>query len=339
MNVRKINYKAIETYSHRMATVVAASVYKGSKTRLEGKELITVTSLKQLNLFVLKNILDEWHKETDALKSDFFDYDAPQVKEALKEFMQKLSFNISINQETFMTLFSESCMELFQMILEPEKYFLQYLSKKSKEQLKEEVKYFVWNKSFVEKALNDVSFSPEKVSNYYIDNLKAEIPFASDIEFFEEITRIVPASQSDFVLVKDEDENIKPIVDRIPVIQEREPVEKDHTIKDKFTDKIKSVNTLFSSKEKPTLLDQLNKVKTSDKKFKDCISLNQKYVFIKELFGSDLNVYDSAIEKIDSFDSYETASNYLIDNFASKFSWTGKEEISQELFECLALKY
>lgn len=339
MNVKKINYKAIETYSHRMANVVASSIFKGGKLRLEGKELISITSLRQLNLFVLKNILDEWHKETDALKSDFFDYNAPQVKEALKEFMQKLSFNISINQETFMTLFSESCLELFQMILEPEKYFLQYLSKKSNEQLKEELKYFVWNKSFVEKVLADPNFSPENVTNYYIDNLKAEIPFASDVDFFDQITTILPASQSDFVIIKDEDENIKPVVDRIPILQESEHQDKDHTIKDKFTDKLKSVNTLFSSKEKPTLLDQLHKVKTSNKKFKDCISLNQKYVFIKELFGSDLNAYDSTVEKIDSFESYETASNFLIDNFAGKYSWTGKEEISQELFECLALKY
>lgn len=93
----------------------------------------------------------------------------------------------------------------------------------------------------------------------------------------------------------------------------------------------------------PTVADQLN-VSTVDvasklgyekiSSLRSCIGLNDKYMFVRDLFGGDTEAYEKAIEALDSFGSIEDAMIYIYDNF----DWKASEPAADALCGMLAAK-
>lgn len=392
--MKKINYKAIESFSNRITEAISYNYFLHNE-KATGKDVMTASPVKQFNLFVLKNIFLEWQTETDKYKSDYFDFEHEDVKKALKGFMETVSFHISLNQDAFSALFHDAVLDTFSLVLSPEKYFKNLIKEsKTVEKLKENQRYFVYNKVIVgniisawEKAANiDEVFSQ---LNTIIKDTKET--FEPSL-FMKDVSQIIPTNTADFIL-EDYLEEQKPVevpkeeskvateketekeepystneesVQKTETKQEQAVVEEEKTPEPVIsetlgedpvnTEEVKEEIEEPASLEKPintktfndtfapdtakkTLYDELQHQNKETKKFKNCITLSQKYIFIKELFGGTMDVYDKAVEDVDAFKSYEEASNFLIYNYADKYNWQSKEEQSAELFEALSLKF
>lgn len=72
---------------------------------------------------------------------------------------------------------------------------------------------------------------------------------------------------------------------------------------------------------------------------KAAISLNDKMIFIKELFNGYNLAYSEAIEILNRFDSFEAADNFLIKNYADKNNWAAKQATVDRLYEILNRKF
>lgn len=93
----------------------------------------------------------------------------------------------------------------------------------------------------------------------------------------------------------------------------------------------------------PTVADRLN-VSTVDvasklgyekiSSLRSCIGLNDKYMFVRDLFGGDPEAYEKAIETLDSLGSIEDAMIYIHDNF----DWKASEPAADALCGMLAAK-
>lgn len=72
---------------------------------------------------------------------------------------------------------------------------------------------------------------------------------------------------------------------------------------------------------------------------KAAISLNDKMIFIKELFNGYNLAYSEAVEIINRFDSFEAADNFLQKNYAQKNDWESKQPTVERFYAYLNRKF
>ncbi|MDD4776922.1 MAG: hypothetical protein PHV53_01405 [Fermentimonas sp.] len=72
-------------------------------------------------------------------------------------------------------------------------------------------------------------------------------------------------------------------------------------------------NTEFENKVRKSLADTI-KTPPALVDLKRGISLNDRFIFQRELFGNDRNLMNSTIEKLNKFESYEEAEEYVREN-------------------------
>ena len=102
-----------------------------------------------------------------------------------------------------------------------------------------------------------------------------------------------------------------------------------------------SVNAKYasSSEKAESLAEKLTKTKIKD--LKEGIALNQKFLFMNDLFGGDKDEYDSALEKLNSCETLLEAKAYLTSEIETKHGWESesKSESVQQFISLLERKF
>jgi len=75
------------------------------------------------------------------------------------------------------------------------------------------------------------------------------------------------------------------------------------------------------------------------KDIKSAISLNDKLMFIKDLFNGYSLAYSEAIELLNRFESFEDADRFLKTNYAEKNNWEIKQASVEKLYAVLRKRY
>ncbi len=92
-------------------------------------------------------------------------------------------------------------------------------------------------------------------------------------------------------------------------------------------------------KEEPSASDNLFSipripdVEQSD--IRSSIGINDKYLYISELFQNDKAAYDQVIKKLNSFSSYQDATTWLSKDVAPAHGWNDDMEAVQSFYELL----
>ena len=83
-----------------------------------------------------------------------------------------------------------------------------------------------------------------------------------------------------------------------------------------------------------TVLEHANQNKAVD--IKSLITINQRFMFVNELFKGESKVFQETLEKVQVCGSYNEAINMLLDNYANRYDWdTDKEEVA-EFFDLIS---
>jgi hypothetical protein len=72
---------------------------------------------------------------------------------------------------------------------------------------------------------------------------------------------------------------------------------------------------------------------------KTVISLNDKMIFIKDLFNGYNLAYSEAIEILNRFEAFEAADHFLLKNYAQKNNWENKQEVVDRFYEYIHRKF
>ncbi len=72
---------------------------------------------------------------------------------------------------------------------------------------------------------------------------------------------------------------------------------------------------------------------------KTAINLNDKLLFIKDLFNGYSLAYSEAIDILNRFDSFSVAETFLKTNYATKNNWAGKSSTVEKFYEILNRRY
>jgi hypothetical protein len=103
---------------------------------------------------------------------------------------------------------------------------------------------------------------------------------------------------------------------------------------DKFQSKTYMHDTI--GKEKIDQKDVSSKLKSKPiKDINAAIGLNDKFVFVRELFDGDKNQYSETIQLLNNFDTFDNAIGYLKDNF----TWDFEDKNVERLVELVRRKY
>lgn len=204
---------------------------------------------------------------------------------------------------------------------------------------KEEVNIPNW-KFELEKNSDETFDSEEKGTDKLFDRPLTE----EELEVMNQKTRLKsepeeePVSQSKHLqtqaLVPDE-----PVVKEV-IISERTvalPVEKEAGISG-IDNPQPTLNDLLSAQSlQNTVASQFSQRQTKD--LKSMISLNDKLLFIRDLFNGYSLAYSEAIELLNRFDRIEAAENFLKQNYAVKNNWTDKQAVADKLYEVLNRRF
>jgi hypothetical protein len=103
-------------------------------------------------------------------------------------------------------------------------------------------------------------------------------------------------------------------------------------------EKKQTLNDLLSNHSNvQNISSRLSNMTTQD--LKSSISLNDKMIFIKELFNGYNLAYSEALEILNRFESFEAADNFLHKNYAQKNKWIDKQEVVDRFYELLNRRY
>jgi hypothetical protein len=152
----KLNLSAVEKYAKAFAAKVCDDFF-GQNNAIDGKQILTLSTIQQVNLLTIKGLFEKWQGETQRLRSPYFNYENPAVQDALRQFMNTVSQYISVKREHFETLFSDATAETLVLAIEPEIYFKEAMRdlpnfKLTKESLQGLSKYVQINKPVLDKV-------------------------------------------------------------------------------------------------------------------------------------------------------------------------------------------
>lgn len=172
--------------------------------------------------------------------------------------------------------------------------------------------------------------SPEEIIE--VGNVSIVIPaFKENIE--QEITQIVETPSQSMVVKKESFELVlDELSDEIEEEEEFIPTLdlQDNSfqieINDLINDETKSFNDLLNQNKKEVATSL---IETPIKDLRKAIGINDKYVFINELFKGDESAYEASIRTINHFTVYPEAEQWIKRELVISFSWNNKSDIVQ----------
>lgn len=118
----KFNANALTEYSKSYARRIAADFFQ-HHTVIHGQEILSLTPISQINLFVISSLSDKWQADAAKFRSPYFDFTDAEVQEALQNFMNVVSQHISVRREHLEPLLADATRRTIIMIFDPRAYF------------------------------------------------------------------------------------------------------------------------------------------------------------------------------------------------------------------------
>ncbi|WP_375417925.1 hypothetical protein [uncultured Hymenobacter sp.] len=142
-----------EQYGRRLAARLCDQHFGAvPDTTLDGPAVLSFTPIRQLNLFVVRQLLHQWQEELNRLRSPYFDFSAPAVQTALIQFQNTLSRHIRLTRPVFEPLLAQAVSDALRLAADPASSFEHLLPSSdaapTNAQLRESLRYFDINKEF-----------------------------------------------------------------------------------------------------------------------------------------------------------------------------------------------
>lgn len=103
-------------------------------------------------------------------------------------------------------------------------------------------------------------------------------------------------------------------------------------------DRVPTLNEVLSATKKTETVS-LNITSNLEKDLKSMIKLNDKLMFVRDLFNGYSLAYSEAIDFINRLDNFEAADKFLKQNYAEKNRWSEKQNSVDQFYEVLTRRF
>ena len=317
----KLNHQAIDAYSKAFTKKVAQSFFK-ENTHISGQQILSLCEFKQINLIILKNLFRKWKKENAKLQSPFFNYQSEAVIKAMRDFMNTLSKHIHIKKEHFEPLFRDSVRDTLLLVFSPYDFYSKEINQRDDSRigladLHDLSKYIKINEFLLEGLIDQ--FEKNKLTSAFNDEA---FEIFNDVcantsdepveitPFLAEFSHVIPLTIQDIYLDMD--------------------MGSGHANK-------ANLNEQYQAGGSKTLGDQLGK--NTHSSIKKQLTLNQRFMFVNQLFEGNQQQFLNAVDQIDAFDNKTEADKYIQKTFIESFDWDLESEEVQEFLELVERKF
>jgi hypothetical protein len=329
----RLSLKAVEDYSEDFASKVTASFFS-KKDKITGPEILKLSSVHQVNLFVIRELLRAWQHEGQKLRSPYFDYSDPEVKEEMERFQNTLSNHILINKENFQPLLKKAVSQTFFLVIDPYDFFSDILDRQGSShvrltELKNDIRYLKINKPPLERLVQkmgemNLDIVAGKEAFGLLDHILEEVGFTpEDIEgYVAEFSKVVPLKIDSLYEKKAE-----PIV-----VRKAEAPPQPPTPPKPAPAPSPAPSSTTAPTVRPTVVDNFKRISS----IKDSLTINQKFMFTKMLFKGDFEIFSQAVEKLDRLDNLNQAMKYFEDQYPE---WDKETEEYEEFLELVEKRF
>jgi len=327
----KISLEAIALYGDSFADKLLKQFFNG-KDQITGKEILSLSKINQVNLFVIRELFKAWREETKKQKSVYFDNEHPEVKEALANYMSVVSNHILVDENRFAPLLKKAVSQTLLAIFNPYDFFSILISGKENKldvaAFREEIKYIKINRPPLERML-------QKLEEQNIREIAGNEAFAILDQILEEVN-FTPEDVEEYIKLFSEVTPLNPekfYVPQHPVAKNvpRKNADKPVSLPVEAQSEQSSVNDRMSVKH-GAVMDNLGKIT----RIKENLSINQKFMFTKVLFYGDFDSFSRAIDELDAMNNMDEAMTYL-DKYAA--GWDRESNEFHEFMEMVERRF
>ncbi|ELR72652.1 hypothetical protein C900_01031 [Fulvivirga imtechensis AK7] len=336
-----LNTSEIKAYCNTFCEKLTFSHFSHQPV-ITGKEILELSEIRQINLFVIRHLLAEWRKEASKIKSPYFNYEAPEVKDALKEFMNILSRQIAIREDDFFPLLQNATYDTILLIFSPYDYYMHLIHDPDKEELslqelKRTAKYVKINSNLLQALIEKVEATGnQRISkedaghllNEVFQNIQAS---PEDVDgYMTKFSTIEPLSETILYGTTADTYDDKQQVQQEEHFDEPTPIDHEEGNGESNNDAFQTLNDHHSSSQKPSIAEihQRQKI-TSIRKH---ISINQRFMFINTLFEGDEESFNRTIDYLESCENKRSATSFLASEYPH---WNEESEEVEEFMELL----
>ena len=365
----KLDLKAIANYSNSFSIKICNEFF-AQKEVITGSEILNLTAVDQLNMFIIKALFVNWKSASKNYRSPYFDFENEKVKEALQNFMNIASQHIAVKKADFLPLVSKATAETLVLALHPAEYFEGVLRdlpdfKCTSADLAQLKKYVRINTHILDglsdKIENDSVFTNQALIwlSEISDNSNAD---DADM-LLNQLSNTLECTKAQFFKNKtytseegNHQENAS-FFDTISATQNEvktpaEPSKIEIKLEKPISEKIEkeaptTLNEQFQT-DKPTVNDHLKDNESKSivdlhqnapiQNLAGNISLNQRFVFINKLFNGDSTAYTETLQILENCSSTDEALNLLKYKYAAKYQWNLNSVEADELMDILKRK-
>jgi hypothetical protein len=350
-----LDLSKIQAYSTALSSKLCNSFFSGKEV-INGEQLLSFTPVAQLNLFIVKTLFERWKDELQKLKSPYFNYEVPEVKEALNGFMNTLSKNIAVSKESFSPLVQKAISDTIILSLSPVDYIqIEFNSSdSSKSALLDKLKYHKTHETIFKRFQEQLSnLSKTEIKSGELETIIAVLPISGpeeeakaqevldginallqfDIKEFNPQTLKTSFQQEAVKVNIPFGEEVKAVV---PAPVQKKPMEKT-ALQQKIGEQQLTINDSLKSSQESSIADRFSKSKIED--IKSSIPLNLKFLFINILFDGNSVDYNTALNEIEQAESIEKVKQLLNHNYSEKYKWSNHSEEADEFLKIIERKF
>ncbi|MFA6947186.1 MAG: hypothetical protein WC220_14935 [Pedobacter sp.] len=187
---------------------------------------------------------------------------------------------------------------------------------------------------YEEKSADELFDRPLTEEEMQVIDQKTRLKVLPEEEFeikIEEFIESEPAEEE--VVIEQADPELLIFEESIMEIHEPEPEKTTSEISQPLT-----INEILSAQSsRSTVSSQF--VQRQVKDLKSLISMNDKLLFVRDLFNGYSLAYSEAVELLNRFDNIEAADNFLRQNYAAKNNWSEKQNVVDKFYEILSKRF
>jgi len=322
-----INLSYISTYSKKLSDKLINGFFAKKQT-ISGKELIEFASIRQVNYFILHSLFESWKLEFNNLKSPYFNYNEEEVREAAKTFMNVLSRHIRVEKENLRPLVEEAIAGTLLLVFSPYDYYIREIrnspgKKFESAGIKELARYIKINGHLLQAYIDEldtrqIGSTPIKTAEEIFNGVCEQFRESPDEidEYLAQFNGLLPI-------------NVDDIYEHL---ETKSPAKKEDAAPPKVTEDKKNQQILLDTFEieKKEALVEIHEKKAVEG-IRKSITINQRFMFEKELFGDKKEEFEQVITFLDSLTSRKEALGYIADNYLKKTWDADKEEVIEFL--------
>jgi hypothetical protein len=328
----KLDHEAIDNYVKVYSSKLLANLFAG-KEQLSGNDVLALP-VNQVGLFILNKVYQAWALEAEKLKSPYFNYQSEAVTASLQKLMNVLSKNILISKDNFEPLLITAIGDTLLLILSPYNYYKDLIEKEEVnfEVIQATEKFVNINKEVLSKIIEKLSHAPELINNpeallnEVFDSPEETASSRNNAEALQKFAELHPLNAEDFYLDVAQEE---------PKLQNHEFVEDDDEVGSSAE---KTLNDSFVDNSYETVADKLKSSQDSIT-IKSMLSINQKFMFINDLFNENQEDFNKVLDFLESCDTKDTAVSFIRTNYLKHNIWNPNAPQVKEFMELLDKKF